>query len=40
MPLRAVLKEAFGNAKPWMGILFMLSLTAVTASRAWLSCTS
>jgi len=31
MPLRAVLKGAFGNAKPWMGILFMLSLTAVTA---------
>ena len=31
MPLRAVLKEAFGSSKPWMGILFMLSLTAVTA---------
>ncbi len=31
MPLGAVLKEAFGGSKPWMGILFMLSLTAVTA---------
>jgi len=31
MPLGSVLKEAFGSLKPWMGILFMLSLTAVTA---------
>lgn len=31
MPLGSVLKEAFGSLKPWMGILFMISLTAVTA---------
>ncbi|HTX73667.1 MAG TPA: MFS transporter [Rectinemataceae bacterium] len=31
MPLGTVLKEAFGSSRPWMGILFMLSLTAVTA---------